>query len=417
MKDLPRLKYAKILLMCGLLLTAFLLWYAVASYRSSIPVAQSILRGMSLSLGQAIESVISHDPSFKALSDFYSRDVAFFSVIDQRGLIRFHTNPDLIGEAVTDSHYQQVFDSPIVTEERIRLGTGEVVFETQQQLHISGSVFVLRLALHTWQADQIILRARTGLLVIGLLVAAAWVMGLLLFRLQKRDLQRSVELSRHEHLARLGELGAVMAHEVRTPLAGIKGFAQLLREQLEDPRKQQYADTIVSESRRLEGLVDDLLVYAHQEGFQEGTAAAEETVKAAWNSLSAMAEPFGAELRINGSINRLVACPSDRLYQILLNLFSNSVQAMSGKGELLVNLTCGNKTATLTISDNGPGFTVESLKRAFDPFFTTRASGSGLGLAVCRKIVEAYGGTIKLANGCRGGAEITVTLPLAKEQS
>ncbi len=413
---MPRLKYSKILLFGGILLTAFLLWYSIANYRSSLPVAQSILRGMSLSLGQAIESVVSHDQSFKALSDFNSRDVAFFSVIDQSGLVRFHSNSDLIGETVTDSNYQQVFVRPAVTEDRIRLGTGEVVFETQQQLHISGSVFVLRLALHTWQADQIILRARTGMLVVSLLVAAAWGMGLLSWRLQQRDLQRSVELNRHEHLARLGELGAVMAHEVRTPLAGIKGFAQLLREQLEDPRKQQYADTIVIESRRLEELVDDLLVYARQE-FPEGVAGVEETVIAAWNSLAAMAQKSGAELRVVGSIDRLAACPSERLYQVLLNLFSNAIQAMPGKGELLVNLSCDLEIATLMIVDNGPGFTVDSLKRAFDPFFTTRSNGSGLGLAVCRKIVEAYGGTIELSNGSNGGAEVIVRLPLAKEQT
>lgn len=409
------LRSAKFHVLGGLLLTALFLWYAIAGYLSSVPVAESILRGMSLSLGQAIESVAASDQFLKAMSEFSSRDIAYFSIIDQAGRIRFHSNPDLIGETVADTRYQEVIQRQVVTEERIRLGTGEVVFETHQQLHLSGSVLVLRLALHTWQADQIILRARTGVFVICLLLAAAWGMGLLSLKLQRRDLQMSAELARHEHLARLGELGAVMAHEVRTPLAGIKGFAQLLGERVEEPRNRQYADMIVKESERLEALVDDLLIYARQDVLLEGTASIDASIKTAWESLSAKAEHV--ELQINGRVEYAAACSPDHLYQVLLNLFSNAIQAMPGGGKLEVTVSRVGDLASLVIADSGPGFTDESLKRAFDPFYTTRASGSGLGLAVCRKIVEAYGGTITVANGCKGGGVVTVRMPLSKELS
>jgi len=398
-----------------LLLTSLLLWFAVANYRNAEPVAQSILRGMSLSLGQAIEALAVRDPSLKTLADFSSHDSAYFSLIDTQGVIRFHRNPDLVGSRIEDQRYLPVAAAPVITEERIRLGTGEVVFETQQQLHLPGETMVLRLALHTWQADQIIRRARTGLMVIVVLLTVAWGFGLWVLRLQQRDLQRREEMTRHEQLVRLGELGAVLAHEVRTPLAGIKGFAQLLRERVQDARQQEYAGKIVTESERLEGLVTDLLTYTRQEAMQSGSAVVLELVQDAWESFAAEAAQAGVGVQITGAIARPVACPADRLRQLLLNLFSNALQAMPDGGTVQINLSDDGEQATILISDSGPGFAEESLKRAFDPFYTTRASGSGLGLAVCHKIVAGYGGIMTVANGSSGGANVTLQLPLVKE--
>ena len=118
---------------------------------------------------------------------------------------------------------------------------------------------------------------------------------------------------------------------------------------------------------------------------------------------------------ISGVITRPVACPGDRLRQLLLNLFSNALQAMPDGGAVQIDLSDDGEQATILIRDSGPGFAEESLERAFDPFYTTRASGSGLGLAVCHKITAGYGGTVRLANARSGGAEITLQLPLLKE--
>lgn len=414
---MPRFRFTHLLVSGGLILTALLLWFTFANYRNALPVAHSILRGLSLSLGQAIESVASRDPSLKLLSDLKSRDTAYFSVLDRTGRIRFHSNPDLIGESAGDSRYQPVFATQEMTEQRIRLGTGEEVFETQQQLHLAEGTLVLRLALHTWQADQIINRARTGVVVILVLLTAAWGMGGLALQLQRRDLLHREELARHEQLARLGELGAVLAHEVRTPLAGIKGYAQLLGERLEEPRQQRYAARIISESVRLEELVNDLLTYVRQEPYAEGAALVAEAVQSAWDNLAAGAAKAAVTLQLQGSVQRPVTCPQECLHQVLLNLFSNGIQAMQDGGELLVSLSSDHEQAVLTITDCGPGFTEDALKRAFDPFYTTRASGSGLGLAVCRKIIEGAGGRITAANGSAGGAELMLILPLLKEQA
>lgn len=397
-------------------MTALLLWFAFANCRSALPVAQCYLRGMALSLGQAVESIASRDSSLQQLADFKSNEIAYFSVLDRSGRIRFHTNPDLIGEQVEDERYRQVFASQIVTEERVVLGTGETVFELQQQLHLEQEPLVLRMALHTWQADQIIKRARAGGGMILALLVVSWLGGLWTLRLQRRDQQQQERLARHEQLAQLGQFGAVLAHEVRTPLSGIKGYAQLLEERLSDERQQRYAQRIVSESQRLESLVSDLLTCAREDVLEAGVTTVSEAVREVWEQLAAGANVKGVQFEVIGTIEASVVCPPDRLRQVLLNLFSNALQAMPEGGRLQVVLSTVPGYAVLLVSDSGPGFEQEALPRIFDPFFTTRASGSGLGLAVCRKIIEGYGGSIAAANNSFGGAEVTVQLPLVKEQ-
>ncbi len=400
----------------SLLLTGFLVWYAVGSYLNSLPVAQTMQRGLALSLGQSIEGVATRDPSFATLAAFRSNDLAYFALLDRNGKIRFHSNNELIGETVEDTRYLPVFTSGEFLATRIRLRTGEDVYESHLPMHLPGGTLALRLVLHTWSADQIVEQAKVGMLLLLGLTAVAWGMGLFALHLQRRDLKRQEALVRHEHLAQLGELGAVMAHEVRTPLAGIKGFAQLLHERLDDPRQQQYASKIVDESERLERLVTDLLTYARQEPQPEGCALVEEAVQRAWENLSSAADISGVRLLLTGCVDKPVACPPDRLQQLLLNLFNNAVQAMPDGGELQVILSQDADQAVLLIADNGTGFSTESLLRVFDPFYTTRASGSGLGLAICRKLVEAYRGTITAKNGKTGGAELTLQLPLVKEK-
>lgn len=397
-------------------MSALLIWFSFSNCCSARPVAQYYLRGMALSMGQAIESISSRDTSLKLLADFRSPDIAYFALLDKNGTIRFHTNSDLTGKAVEDGRYRQVFANRTMTEERVALGTGETVFESQQLLHLESGALVLRMALHTWQADQIIKRAHAGGGMMMSLMLASWALGLWTLRLQRREQQRRERLARYEHLAQLGQFGAVLAHEVRTPLSGIKGYAQLLEERLTDERQQKFAQGIISESQRLEVLVNDLLVYARQDLLLAGSTIIGVALQEAWEQMLAGTSVNGVHFEVLGNAHHPVACPPDRLRQVLLNLFSNAVQAMPEGGRLQVVLSEAQGCVVLAVVDSGPGFKHDDLPRIFDPFFTTYADGSGLGLAVCRKIVEGYGGTITAANNDFGGAEVTVCLPFAKER-
>jgi len=408
-----------LMLLGGILITAFLLWFAVRSQQNARPVAQSMLQGLALSLAQSIGNLAAHDPSLQTLSGFRYRDVAYFALIDRSGRVRFHQNPELTGEKVSDSRYLPVFSDTAFGEGRIRLGTGEEAYECHLPLHLPGETLALRLVLHTWQADQIINRARTGATILLVVTAGAWVMGLLLVRLQKRDARRQEQMVRQEQMAKLGALGAVLAHEVRTPLAGIKGYAQLLGERLSDERSRGFATLIAREAVRLEGLVNDLLDYARQDDPSAGVALLDdELILGAWDMVADKTDGRSVKLALSIPSGIQVACRPERLRQLMINLLSNALQALSAlpaEGRVWATVTAGQKRVTLEVRDNGAGFTDEALKRAFDPFFTTRPRGSGLGLALCRKIAEGCGGAISAANAAEGGAVMTVRLPVHRE--
>ena len=406
-----------LLLMGGILMTAFLLWFAVNSQQTARPVAQTLLQGLALSLRQTIENLAARDLSFKTLADFRYRDIAYFALIDRSGMIRFHQNPELTGSKVADDRYLPVFSAAAPVENRIRLGTGEEAYECNLPLHLPGEILALRLVLHTWQADQIINRARTGATILLAVTASAWMLGFLLVRLLKRDARRREQMARQEQMARLGELGAVLAHEVRTPLSGIKGYAQLLGERITDARSQRFAALIAQEAVRLEGLVNDLLDYARQDDPADGCALLDGQVfQDAWNMVTERGGDQRVKLELSIPPGVQVACRPERLRQLLTNLFSNAAQAIPSEGTVQVTVTEGPGTVTLKVRDTGAGFTEEAMQRAFDPFFTTRPRGSGLGLAVCRKIVEGCGGSISAANAGAGGAVITALLPSCHER-
>lgn len=406
-----------LLLMGGILLTAFLLWFAVNNQQNARPVARAMLQGLALSLGQAIDYLAARDPSFKTLADFRYRDIAYFALIDRSGRIRFHQNPDLAGGLVEDNRYLPAFTNGEPVENRIRLGTGEEAYECHLPLHLPGETLVLRLVLHTWQADQIINRARAGATILLVLTASAWVLGFLLFRLLKREARRREQMARQEQMARLGELGAVLAHEVRTPLAGIKGYAQLLGERLNDVRSQRFAALIAQEAVRLEGLVNDLLDYARQDDPGDGCTLLDEVLLSdAWNMTTDRADVQTGKLELSIHSGVRVACRPERMRQLLVNLFSNALQAMPSEGTVHVKVTEAREMVVLEVRDTGAGFTNEAMRRAFDPFFTTRPRGSGLGLAVCRKIAEGCGGRISAGNAEGGGALMTILLPACHER-
>lgn len=406
-----------LLLMGGVLITAFLLWFAVNSQQNARPVARAMLQGLALSLGQAIEYLAARDPSFEALVDFRYRDIAYFALIDRSGRIRFHQNPDLIGEWVEDTRYLPAFTAAGPVENRIRLGTGEEAYECHLPLRLPGETLVLRLVLHTWQADQIINRARTGATILLALTAGAWVLGFLLVRLLKRDARRREQMARQEQMVRLGELGAVLAHEVRTPLAGIKGYAQLLGERITDERSQRFVALIAQEAFRLEGLVNDLLDYARQDDPGAGCTPLDEALLSdAWNMVTDHADVQSVKLELSIPSGVRVTCRPERLRQLLINLFSNALQAIPAEGTVRVMMMDEGGMVALTVRDTGAGFTEEAMNRAFDPFYTTRPRGSGLGLAVCRKIAEGCGGRISAGNAEGGGAVMTVFLPSCHER-
>ncbi|MHB8877049.1 MAG: ATP-binding protein [Myxococcaceae bacterium] len=226
------------------------------------------------------------------------------------------------------------------------------------------------------------------------------------------------ELVRTERLAAVGELAAVMAHEVRNPLGAMFNSLENLRRYWEPPPLAAGLLAILrEEAERLNCIVEDLLDFARpnppQLSLQELAPIIASAVEVA--TCNAPAGRFRVRLQVGPE---LPPVPMDErmIRQVLLNLVINAVQAMPGGGEIRV-LACqdergGKPWARVNVEDSGPGMPPETAARLFEPFFTTKASGTGLGLAVVRRFVEAHHGDVSVRTGVGQGSDFTVWLPL-----
>ncbi len=402
----------KILLLGGVLLSAALMWFAGSNYRSADPIAEENLRGLALSLTAAIENIALHDPSLRSLSTFRSHDIAFFALIDQKGLYRFHSNPDLIGTPLRGTLPLNTLQKGVTSAARITLRTGERAFEFNTPLYLPGEVLALRLTLHTYRADTVVRRARMNLVVLLCLLAAGWILSVTLYQFTRREEQHKLEMARRESLAQLGEMGAMLAHEIRNPLAGIKGYAQVIVKKPQDERNGSFAERIVAETHRLETLVSDLLAYARSDQKSMATVNLTEIVSYTVALLRQESEQLHIKIVCESPESILTFGNRDRLGQALLNLGKNAIQSMPDGGTIRITAAIVSKQAIIKLSDEGNGISQEDMTRIFEPFFTTKARGTGLGLALCRKIVEEHGGAIAVQSVVGQGTSVSMTIPI-----
>jgi two-component system NtrC family sensor kinase len=223
------------------------------------------------------------------------------------------------------------------------------------------------------------------------------------------------ELVRVEKLAAVGELAAGVAHEINNPMAIIRGNAELLQMAIgrENPCREE-VDTISRQVGRVERIVAGLLRFARQERQHTGQVALAPLLEEILGQIGHQA-PLGGivitrkyEPALSG-----IAGDADQLRQVFTNLILNAVQAMPGGGELTI-ATCRGETpdsCRITIGDTGCGIPPEHLEQVFNPFFTTRSAGTGLGLSVSYGIVRDHGGRIDVQSELGHGATFTVTLP------
>jgi two-component system sensor histidine kinase HydH len=208
-------------------------------------------------------------------------------------------------------------------------------------------------------------------------------------------------------------MSAVLAHEIRNPLASLKGHAQLLAENLTAGSKERgRADRVIGEAQRLESLTSDLLDFARSAPLDLKTVDPVAPVRA---SISDLGED-GFELDVAGAP---ASWPLDvgRVRQLLLNILQNARQASPEGKRPQVRVTTEGRSLVYEVRDFGAGLPPGAEARIFDPFFTTRTNGTGLGLAVARRVVEMHGGTITARNQPEGGALFRVVLPPTDRRS
>jgi two-component system sensor histidine kinase HydH len=261
-------------------------------------------------------------------------------------------------------------------------------FHSAQHLHIA------RIDLELTGADFLVAHARRNLLVasisgLSLLLLAFWAV---------LSAQRAAELQRRhlhmEHLAHLGQMSAILAHEIRNPLGTIKGFAQLACEK-GDQRIAQLLAPVLTEIGRLEKLVKDLLLYSKpcQPGVQ----------RIDWSEFASGLRPFvadaigGRSIRFDCEADDFAfETDPDLLKELLLNLLQNAVEALAlaDRGAVRLRAVAG-PPLWIAVEDDGPGMQEPIQEHLFEPFYTTKASGTGLGLTVARKLARTLGAELQ----------------------
>ena len=233
-----------------------------------------------------------------------------------------------------------------------------------------------------------------------------------------RDLDQSrQDLVRASKLAVLGELSAVIAHEVRTPLGILRSSAQILaREPSLGEEAHELIGFIESETERLNSLVSTLLDSARPRASNFVIHDLHSLILHAVGLLAGQAEKKNIRIDTNlNASNANISCDIEQMTQVLLNLILNALQILSVGGHILITTRDTGQKLLVEISDDGPGMLSEDQTRVFDPFFSRRTGGIGLGLSVVQQIVASHGGDISAGKSLMGGAMFTITLPDASK--
>jgi len=218
--------------------------------------------------------------------------------------------------------------------------------------------------------------------------------------------------------SRLEWMAAAVAHEVRNPLSAIKAAVQYLQGKLQDDQSLHFLGLINQETDRLTRLTTNFLTYARPCPVPVVAVSLPRLLRHTWEVVAPQAHKAG----VSATFHLPARLPpvwgeGELLEQVLLNVMLNALQAMPGGGEITVRARAGRGQVLVTIADQGEGIPPEHLVQVFEPFFTTRAQGSGLGLALVRKIMQEHGGWVRLASRVGKGTLVTLGLPATQPQA
>ncbi len=227
------------------------------------------------------------------------------------------------------------------------------------------------------------------------------------------------QLARAKHLSSLGEMTATISHEIRNPLGIIKSSAELLKKKMDKVEANNaLPEIIVEASARLNDIITDFLNFArpHQPDMRRAQVEDIITKNLQYLEPELVKRRIEVVRNIEGPLPE-IAVDADMLYQAFLNLLLNALQAMDADGQLTINLKVVAPHLHIEIIDSGPGIDRAIIDKIWDPFFTNKEKGTGLGLGIVQNIIEAHKGEIRLDNAVSGGARIHMALPLQQESN
>ncbi|EAA7245854.1 two-component system sensor histidine kinase ZraS [Salmonella enterica] len=369
--------------------------------------------------------------------------VLWFAVTDAQGVIITHSSPGMVGKSLySASEMHQLNPGPQERWRRVDVtDNGETVpaLEIYRQFQPFFSMRghgMARCANDDEPANQTIFIAfdarelaatqarewRNTLIVLSALAAVLLATLLAFFwhqRYQRSHRELLDTMKRKEKLVAMGHLAAGVAHEIRNPLSSIKGLAKYFAERTPvGGESHELAQVMAKEADRLNRVVSELLELVKPAHLTIQAVNLNDIITHSLNLVSQDAQSREIQLRFtaNETLMRIQADP-DRLTQVLLNLYLNAIQAIGRRGTIIVEAKeSGTDRVIITVTDSGKGIAPDQLEAIFTPYFTTKADGTGLGLAVVQNIIEQHGGAIKVKSSEGKGAVFTIWLPVIARQ-
>lgn len=231
-----------------------------------------------------------------------------------------------------------------------------------------------------------------------------------------KDISRIKELEaeneRNRRLTAMGSLLMKIAHEIRNPLGSIELFANMIAEDLSDNIHGEYAKRISSAVSMLRNTLENMLSFTRGINPKREITDINELVKEIIKEFEELFQRVGIKIEFNSDSNYKIPLDSSLMRQALINLIVNSYQAMSDGGLLSIEISKEKNFLKILIKDTGQGIDKEVIDRIFEPFFSTKDRGSGLGLSITNSIISAHGGKIEVKSQLKKGTEFAIHLPL-----
>ncbi|MGZ8424704.1 MAG: sensor histidine kinase [Candidatus Binatia bacterium] len=350
-------------------------------------------------------------------------DSEFIAFLDSNLNVVAHTDRGRIGQQEKDPLLGRVKANGKPFGQVVVRSDGKRYFEVVEPVANLG---FLKIGLSVQSMEAAWQNSLQAIVILGIAIVAAGILGMAaIFHNQNLHLQEvkalEIEVLRTERLSALGNVAATVAHEVRNPLNAISMGLQRLKLEFQPTEdRHQYSrltELMLGESRRINSIVEQFLSLARPVELKTEPLPLQEVLKelAALEERHARQSNVRIEIIAASDLPALKADPS-HLTQVLLNLMVNGIQAMPQGGILTLEAKRSNGNILIAVTDTGTGIAPEHEGQIFDPYFTTKVQGTGLGLAISRRLIEAHGGTIKVAKQASGGSRFEISLPLNRAE-
>lgn len=374
-------------------------------------------------------------------STFHSFDVEMVNIYDLENTVSYSFNKDIIGkENIGGTGFQNALDGRMTSKIVQRGNFLEILFGFPKESRmltfaplraekplstLSGPILgVVEIVQDLSEDYQSIFRFQILVFsTISFVMVSIFIVMLLIVRrgesiIRQRALERlklEEKLNRAKHLSSLGEMTAGISHEIRNPLGIIKSSAELLKKKMSGfDAANKIPDIIIEESSRLNNIITDFLNYARPKSPSHADCRIADILEKNITYLKPQIEEKGYVIKtyIADALPPLSA-DADMLHQAFLNILLNAMQAMPDGGEIQIEVNSTDHSVIIVFEDEGPGIAPENIDKIWNPFFTTKETGTGLGLGIVKNIIESHGGTIDIRNNTPlRGVSVRIELPV-----